>query len=321
MQMLKNAGCVSILFGMETGSEKMLKVMEKKVKLQDNYDAMRLTIENGIYTVVQLVIGMPGESPSTIRETCDFAIYANTLEEWQKPWNVSVNYAQALPGTPLYEYALRIGLIDPTLEGEEAYLLKISDKNAADGDMTLNLTSYPYFIHRSYRELIMLKVLNAYIVKFGKEKYTKMLLSDTRYFKRNVSEETGYFNSPKKDIQKAVASDISDSINDVREIENINNSLLPSMFFLLKERKRTLLFLCYPEICVKFVKLLPFFWLLKSIRSNGLKETLVSVFSFIRKKVTKGDEGPDHSLRKVVFDEMPPLPNNVAAMEPLRRGR
>jgi anaerobic magnesium-protoporphyrin IX monomethyl ester cyclase len=321
IKMLKNAGCVSIVYGMETGSEKMLEVMEKKTKLKDNFDAIKWTVDEDLWTVVQLVIGMPGESPSTILDTAKFSIYANTLKKTQKPWNVSVNYAQALPGTPLYEYALRKGLISSSLEGEEAYLLKISDSNAADEEGTLNLTSYPYFLHRSFREFLMISTLNAHIKKFGKENYTQMLLADTRYFTRKESEETGYFNTPKKDVQKVVSSDTSDTIHDVRHAEKIVSNKLPTIWSLLKNRKRTLLFVCYPEICHKFLVLLPLFWIIRSFQRNGLISTFIDIFFGLYQMILSKDEGPSASLRKIVFKEMPKLPNSDEAMEPLRRGR
>ena len=60
-------------------------------------------------TVVQLVIGMPGETDVTIEETIDFLkevmkYYPDSYKN-QLSFLVSINYAQALPGTPLYEYA------------------------------------------------------------------------------------------------------------------------------------------------------------------------------------------------------------------------
>ena len=61
----KEAGCSALGFGNETGSEDMLKIMEKKVKLEDNYNSMRWTVEAGLKTGIQLVLGMPGESPKT----------------------------------------------------------------------------------------------------------------------------------------------------------------------------------------------------------------------------------------------------------------
>ncbi len=68
---------------------------------------------------------MPGETPETVQETADFCKYALTLSPTQNPNDLSINYAQALPGTPMYEYARHKGLIGQDLDGEEEYLLKI----------------------------------------------------------------------------------------------------------------------------------------------------------------------------------------------------
>ena len=99
IERMKDAGCVAILYGMETGSAEMLQVMDKKVKLEDNYNAMRWTIEAGLHTVVQLVIGMPGESSRTIAETARFAAFANSLAPRQRPWDLSINYTNSPAGS------------------------------------------------------------------------------------------------------------------------------------------------------------------------------------------------------------------------------
>ncbi|MEQ9325841.1 MAG: radical SAM protein, partial [Rhodospirillales bacterium] len=143
VEMMKDAGCVAIIYGNETGSKRMLEIMEKKVSIQDNYEAMRWTIERGLRSVVQLVLGMPGECPETIRETIEYVKYCNTIDPRQNPNDLSINYAQALPGTPLYEFARSKGMIGRSLEEEEAYLLSISDRDAHDEYTTLNFTDYP----------------------------------------------------------------------------------------------------------------------------------------------------------------------------------
>lgn len=318
LHMMKDAGCVAVIFGMESGSEKILRVMDKKVKLQDNYNAMQWTIEAEQSTTVQLVIGMPGETPATIRETTRFAMFANTLAEWQRPWDLSINFAQALPGTPLYEYGRRVGLIDPTMDGEEGYLLRISDKDSSDEDNTLNFTAYPYFIHRSWRQYIQLKTARAYVSKFGKAKYAELLLADTRYFKRKTSEETGYYNKPKRDVERTL---VTDTINDERQVEELEAAALPSFWSLLRGRRIGLLFICYPEICGRFTWGLPMLWFLRSLLKRGVFTTFDELFRWVFGGLSKGELDPDHSLRKVVFNEMGPVPSDAEAMEPLRRGR
>jgi radical SAM superfamily enzyme YgiQ (UPF0313 family) len=180
IKMMKDAGCRSIIYGMETGSEKMLQVMEKRVSLEDNYNAMRWTIEAGLYTAPQLVIGMPGECQETIKETAGFMSYVLTLDRSQDPKDVSINFAQALPGTPLYEYGRSVGLIGVKVEEEEQYLLSVSNRNAGDGTTTINFTHYPRLMLLSYPRIIRSIVNYRYMKKFGVDHYYKMIFQEDK---------------------------------------------------------------------------------------------------------------------------------------------
>jgi radical SAM superfamily enzyme YgiQ (UPF0313 family) len=178
IKIMKDAGCRSIIYGMETGSERMLQVMEKMVSLEDNYNAMRWTIEAGLYTVPQLVIAMPGETSETIKETADFLSYALTLDRSQNPKNISINFVQALPGTPLYEYGRDKGLMGVTTEEEEQYLLAVSNVEAADGAKTINFTDYPCLIILSWPRFIRSIVNYRYVKMFGLHHYYTMIFQE-----------------------------------------------------------------------------------------------------------------------------------------------
>jgi len=178
VKMMKEAGCRAIVYGTEAGSERILKVMEKKVSLVDNYNAIRWTIEEGLYTVPQLVIGMPGECPETINETADFLSYALTLDGSQNPKDVSINFALALPGTPLYEYGRSVGLIGVTVEEEEQYLLSVSNVEAGDGAKTINFTDYPRLMLLSYPRFIKSVVNYRYMKKYGYDHYYEVIFQE-----------------------------------------------------------------------------------------------------------------------------------------------
>ncbi len=175
IKMMKNAGCRTIVYGVESGSERILKIMEKKVSIQQNINAIQWTVEAGLYTIPQLVIGMPGETTETIKETANFTANAITISNRQNPGEVGMTFAQALPGTPLYEYARSVGIIGATPEAEEEYLIRISDKDAADRHSTLNFTKYPRLIMLSWPLLIHIIVSYRYVSIFGKIHFHKIL--------------------------------------------------------------------------------------------------------------------------------------------------
>jgi radical SAM superfamily enzyme YgiQ (UPF0313 family) len=155
LERMRDAGCVALYYGFESGSTEILKVMEKKLDLADNLNAARATHDASLFTVYQLVLGMPGETHRTISETIEMV---KQITEFlpEPPYKyLSLNYIQALPGTPVYEYARTKGLIGPTLEDEEEYLLTVSDIDAFDETKFLNFTQHPYFVVQSWRIRIL----------------------------------------------------------------------------------------------------------------------------------------------------------------------
>jgi radical SAM superfamily enzyme YgiQ (UPF0313 family) len=166
----KEYGCSSVMFGIESGSPRMLKVMEKKITLEQNIAALKDVYDAKLLTVIQLVIGMPGETDETINETIDFLI--KTMPYYPDPFRkhidylLSVNYAQSLPGTPLYEYARDNGFIGKDIDSEEKYLLDISDKDAYDNDHYINFSHQPLLKVYTWRHMINWKVWRHYALNY-----------------------------------------------------------------------------------------------------------------------------------------------------------
>ncbi len=97
---MKKAGVKAITIGIESGSQNMLDAMNKKMKVEENYDAIRMCKEAGILCYVDLFICFPGETPETIRETLDFLIKA-------KSTGINMGTFFPLHGTDAYEETIR----------------------------------------------------------------------------------------------------------------------------------------------------------------------------------------------------------------------
>jgi radical SAM superfamily enzyme YgiQ (UPF0313 family) len=165
LKRMRAAGCVNVQYGMESGSQRMLDVMEKNLSVRHNVNAGKWTYEAGLYTSYAMVLGMPGECPETIRETIEFL---KGLTEFlpEPPYSrTSMNRLEALPGTPVYEYGKVLGLIGRTPEEEEQYLLHISDTSGGDTGKQLNFTDYPDFIVQSWNRIIWIEVMHNWYKK------------------------------------------------------------------------------------------------------------------------------------------------------------
>ena len=136
-------GCCSLQFGVESGSQAMLDSMEKNFTKKDVEKALEACWDNGIYSPLSLMVGMPGEDKQTIRESGEFVgKMAYRLGVHPRDFGVSVFYALPFPGTPLYDYCVQVGLIDSSVDGEEQYLVKLANGKTNKWDY-LNVNGAP----------------------------------------------------------------------------------------------------------------------------------------------------------------------------------
>jgi anaerobic magnesium-protoporphyrin IX monomethyl ester cyclase len=300
---MHDAGASCLTYGNETGSEKMLQIMEKKVKIEDNYNSMKWTIEAGIHTGIQLVLGMPGENNETIQETIEYCKYVTTLSSDKNPNDISCNSAQALPGTPLYEYGRHKGLIGQDIDAEEAYLLSISDRNARDESTTLNFTDESTLICRTWRPRLTIEVNYNYVKTFGVSQYYTVLAGN-RDFINLVDAHTGT------------------SATELRSGAYIP----PSLIRLILSQRFGFAMMCYPVFFYHVRSFLPLMVLINTMRRDGTSSALDLLREFVKHKIRdffKTDKFLHgyKSLRQIVSKDLGTLPADSLEMKPFRDGR
>lgn len=105
---MKAAGCTGVAFGIESGVQQILDSARKGTTVEQGREAIRLTREAGVQSLAHFILGLPGETPETIRQTID---YAKDID----PDFAQFYCATPLPGTKLREQALEHGSL-PTLD-------------------------------------------------------------------------------------------------------------------------------------------------------------------------------------------------------------
>lgn len=104
LENLRAAGCNMVGYGIESGSPRMLDAMKKNATVEQAKEAIKLTREVFGDVDATFVIGLPGENEETVRETGEFCKEVGLAPE-------AIFFATAYPGTELYAYALKKGLI------------------------------------------------------------------------------------------------------------------------------------------------------------------------------------------------------------------
>ena len=91
---MRDADCQLVSFGAESGCQKILDAVNKKTTIEQNEKAIKLAKEVGLSVAMSVVIGYPGETDETLKQTFSFIKRA-------KPDYVYLCLATPYPGTAL----------------------------------------------------------------------------------------------------------------------------------------------------------------------------------------------------------------------------
>ena len=69
---MKTAGCSAVSFGIESANPQILKTIKKGITLEQVEAAVGMCKRAGVTPYASFILGLPGETPQTIKETMDF---------------------------------------------------------------------------------------------------------------------------------------------------------------------------------------------------------------------------------------------------------
>ncbi len=72
LQRMKDAGCQAVSFGLESGNTDILKIIRKGITLSQVIEAVNLCNQVGLQPHGSFILGLPGETPETLKETLAF---------------------------------------------------------------------------------------------------------------------------------------------------------------------------------------------------------------------------------------------------------
>ena len=113
-KMMYKSGCRLVSIGVESGSQKMLDNIGKKITLDDIRNTVKILKKNKIKIYNYFVIGLPWETEETVEETIKFAIELDSNF-------ISFYTATPLPGTKYFAYAMLNKLVEGNLDFRSAY--------------------------------------------------------------------------------------------------------------------------------------------------------------------------------------------------------
>lgn len=164
LQVMGRSGCIYIAWGLESASREILAHARKGVPPERAMESLAASRRAGIKNWGYFIIGLPGETTTTIKETIAFAK--------RLPLDIALfHIAAPYPGTPFFHEVVRNGWFRPGVRWEEVDM----DESTVIDYPDLRAEELEYWQKRAFRE---------WAFRPGPMlTYLKMLLSDRRTFR------------------------------------------------------------------------------------------------------------------------------------------
>lgn len=140
---LEDGNCFCIAWGFESGSQKILDMMKKRMTREKNIKAFYDLDRSKIVAAASLMVGNVGETHETIKETVA-AVHEAGI------YGSAVFFASPYPGGRTWDWAVERGIITDRHD----YLMRASDNDAA-GRINCNLTPYPDFVLKGWQKMLV----------------------------------------------------------------------------------------------------------------------------------------------------------------------
>lgn len=102
---MKKAGCYFLKWGIESGSPRILKMMNKNPDIEHKINMLKEARKNGIKNRVSLIINYPHETPQDLKITKQLIKDNAKFIDWAEVYNLSI-----YPGAPIFNNSKTIGI-------------------------------------------------------------------------------------------------------------------------------------------------------------------------------------------------------------------
>ena len=116
LQLMKDAGCVFINYGIESMDQKVLNNMKKGLRPEMIVRGIEDTLKVGISPGLNFIFGNKGDNKETIKKAVEFLVKYDDFAQKR-----TIRPVTPYPGSPLYFDAIEMGLLDKNNPAEDFY--------------------------------------------------------------------------------------------------------------------------------------------------------------------------------------------------------
>lgn len=140
--LLKKSGCIKLTFGVESGSNKILTLIDKDINTEDIINAHLKVQKIGFKVNYHFMIGFPEETKDDMKKTIELMYYLIKSYEYTNIYGPSIYIPY--PGTPLFKRAIELGFTPPE---------NLEDWIKYDFDQNSKFKWFSYLDNRFFKEI------------------------------------------------------------------------------------------------------------------------------------------------------------------------
>lgn len=138
LKKMKEAGCKIIGYGIESGSEKVLREIKKNITIKQAKDAVRISAKLGFITKCWFIYGLPSETIDDIKKTRELM---RQFKNYGARYGARVmnfsNFPLLYPGTPLTESATQENIFPKNFRWSKEIFLEKNKEIGTDATIPL----------------------------------------------------------------------------------------------------------------------------------------------------------------------------------------
>jgi anaerobic magnesium-protoporphyrin IX monomethyl ester cyclase len=215
LQLMKDSGCVYIVYGIESMDQKVLNNMKKGLRPDKIVSGIEQTLDVGISPGLNFIFGNRGDTRETLQKSVDFLLKYDDFAEKR-----TIRPVTPYPGSPLYYDAIESGLLDKNNPAEDFYERKHLNSDLLCCNFT-ELTDKEFYD--------ALKLANRTLMKnyFDKQKNSTLKMIDHLYDNLDTSFRGFRHHGGKTDASLNAEDSFrtSDKKNGKEKLVNYENSL------------------------------------------------------------------------------------------------
>jgi radical SAM superfamily enzyme YgiQ (UPF0313 family) len=207
------AGCRIISVGLESGSQRVLDLMEKGITIDTATKIIKNAHDSGIWVNVFTIIGFPGETAEDARMTTEFMVQNHDIFD-----SNSMGMCVVMYGSKLYLDREKYGItLQDNFDYELLYRREAGEYDVSEGmtkeevlrakDSYDQFTKY-YSFNMKFHRSISMEEMSVWLRRYNRDDYVKYFIERNVKKQKRIDKETDILREKKGDAIVSVIPDV-----------------------------------------------------------------------------------------------------------------